>query len=232
MLRVPGSRGDLLAAQVAGRRRPHRLFAARRRQPRGGQPATARWCSSPIGFETTAPPNAMAVWMAQKRRLTNFSVLVSHVLVPPAMTAILEAPDNRVQGFLGPGHVCTVMGCDEYEPIAARFQRADRHHRLRAARPARRGAAGGATARSRPGRGGEPVQPRRAARGQPGVETADRGRFRGLRPQMARRRPASRRAATGCATSTATTTPSRFSRWAVSRPRNRPSASAGRSCAG
>jgi len=74
-----------------------------------------------IGFETTAPPNAMAVWIARKRRLLNFSVLVSHVLVPPAITAILQSPGNRVQGFLGPGHVCTVMGCAEYEPIAKRY---------------------------------------------------------------------------------------------------------------
>src|SRR5262249_49035350 len=74
-----------------------------------------------IGFETTAPPNAMAVWMAHRRKLTNFSVLVSHVLVPPVMTALLESPGNRVQGFLGPGHVCTVMGCGEYEPIARRY---------------------------------------------------------------------------------------------------------------
>src|SRR5579862_1741025 len=66
-----------------------------------------------IGFETTAPPNAMAVWMAKKRNLKNFSVLVSHVLVPPSMTAILQSSNNRVQGFLGPGHVCTVMGCEE-----------------------------------------------------------------------------------------------------------------------
>jgi hydrogenase expression/formation protein HypD len=64
----------------------------------------------------------MAVWMAKKRKLTNFSVLVSHVLVPPAMTAILESPRNRVQGFLGPGHVCTVMGCGEYGPIAERYR--------------------------------------------------------------------------------------------------------------
>ena len=71
-----------------------------------------------IGFETTAPPNAMAVWMASKRKLKNFSVLVSHVTVPMAMTAILGAPGNRVQGFLGPGHVCTVVGYEEYEPIA------------------------------------------------------------------------------------------------------------------
>jgi hydrogenase expression/formation protein HypD len=74
-----------------------------------------------IGFETTAPPNAMAVWQARRRKLTNFSVLVSHVLVPPMITAILQAPGNRVRGFLGPGHVCTVMGCGEYEPIARRY---------------------------------------------------------------------------------------------------------------
>jgi hydrogenase expression/formation protein HypD len=64
----------------------------------------------------------MAIWLAHKRGLKNFSVLVSHVLVPPALTAILSAPDNRVQGFLGPGHVCTVMGCTEYEPIARRHR--------------------------------------------------------------------------------------------------------------
>jgi hydrogenase expression/formation protein HypD len=75
-----------------------------------------------IGFETTAPGNAMAVWQAQKQGLTNFSVLVSHVLVPPAMAALLQSPLNRVQGFLGPGHVCTVMGYQEYEPIAARYR--------------------------------------------------------------------------------------------------------------
>jgi hydrogenase expression/formation protein HypD len=75
-----------------------------------------------IGFETTAPANALAVWLARKRRLSNFSVLVSHVLVPPVLTAILQAPDNRVQGFLGPGHVCTVMGTTEYEPIARRYR--------------------------------------------------------------------------------------------------------------
>ena len=121
MLRVPGSRGDLLQLKSHGgdvrvvyspldavnlaAANPHRqvVFFA-------------------IGFETTAPPNAMAVWLARKRRLTNFSVLVSHVLVPPMITAILQAPGNRVQGFLGPGHVCTVMGTAEYEPIARRYR--------------------------------------------------------------------------------------------------------------
>jgi hydrogenase expression/formation protein HypD len=121
MLRVPGSRGDLLQVKAQGgdvrlayspldavnlaAANPHRqvVFFA-------------------IGFETTAPPNAMAVWLARKRRLTNFSVLVAHVLVPPAIAAILQAPGNRVQGFLGPGHVCTVMGCTEYEPLARRYR--------------------------------------------------------------------------------------------------------------
>jgi hydrogenase expression/formation protein HypD len=75
-----------------------------------------------VGFETTAPANAMAVWRARQLGLTNFSLLVSHVTVPPAMTAILESPDNRVQAFLAAGHVCTVMGWWEYEPLAARYR--------------------------------------------------------------------------------------------------------------
>jgi len=75
-----------------------------------------------IGFETTAPANAMAVWRAKQEGIKNFSILVSHVLVPPAVASILESPLNRVQGFLGPGHVCAVMGYEEYEPISARFK--------------------------------------------------------------------------------------------------------------
>src|SRR5690606_32782693 len=72
--------------------------------------------------ETTAPANAMAVWEASHRRVMNFSMLVSHVLVPPAMEAILGAATNRVQGFLAAGHVCAIMGFHEYEPIAAKYQ--------------------------------------------------------------------------------------------------------------
>jgi hydrogenase expression/formation protein HypD len=75
-----------------------------------------------VGFETTAPANAMAVWQAKQTGVENFSILCSHVLVPPAMTAILEAPGNRVQGFLAAGHVCAVMGLSEYEPIAERYR--------------------------------------------------------------------------------------------------------------
>jgi hydrogenase expression/formation protein HypD len=121
MLRVPGSRGDLL--QLKSRGSDVRvvyspldavnLAAARPER---------KVVFFAIGFETTAPPNAMAVWMARKRRLTNFSVLVSHVLVPPTIAALLEAPGNRVQGFLGPGHVCTVMGTEEYESLARRYR--------------------------------------------------------------------------------------------------------------
>jgi hydrogenase expression/formation protein HypD len=75
-----------------------------------------------IGFETTAPANAMLVSQAQKEGVKNVSILVSHVLVPPSIASILQSPLNRVQGFLGPGHVCTVMGCSEYGPIAGQFK--------------------------------------------------------------------------------------------------------------
>jgi hydrogenase expression/formation protein HypD len=74
-----------------------------------------------IGFETTAPANAMAVYQAKQLGLRNFSMLVSHVLVPPAIAAIMESPDNRVQAFLAAGHVCSVMGTWEYEPLATRY---------------------------------------------------------------------------------------------------------------
>lgn len=74
-----------------------------------------------IGFETTAPANAMTVQMADRLGIDNFSLLVSHVLVPPAMTAIMESPARRVQGFLAAGHVCTVMGMSQYEPLVAQY---------------------------------------------------------------------------------------------------------------
>ena len=74
-----------------------------------------------VGFETTAPANAMAVFQARQRGLTNFSMLVSHVLVPPAIEAIVSAPRSRVDGFLAAGHVCSVMGTRQYEPLAERF---------------------------------------------------------------------------------------------------------------
>ncbi|WP_055598590.1 hydrogenase formation protein HypD [Streptomyces aureus] len=75
-----------------------------------------------IGFETTAPPNAMTVHQARKRNIRNFSLLVSHVRVPPAIDAIMRSPDCRVQGFLAAGHVCSVMGTAEYPELAQRHQ--------------------------------------------------------------------------------------------------------------
>jgi hydrogenase expression/formation protein HypD len=75
-----------------------------------------------IGFETTAPANAMAVWRARELGLANFSVLCSHVLVPPAIDAILGAPQCRIQGFLAAGHVCAVEGYADYEPLAAKYR--------------------------------------------------------------------------------------------------------------
>jgi hydrogenase expression/formation protein HypD len=120
MLRVPGSRSDLFAVKAAGGDvrivySPLDCLSIAEQNPERTVVFFA------VGFETTAPPNAMAVWQAQRRGLKNFAVLVSHVLVPPAMTAILASPTNRVQGFLGAGHVCTIMGYEEYEPLADRF---------------------------------------------------------------------------------------------------------------
>jgi hydrogenase expression/formation protein HypD len=121
MLRVPGSHGDLLQLKAQGSdvRIVYSPLDAVNLAAANPQRQVVFFA---IGFETTAPANAMAAWQARRRRLSNFSVLVSHVLVPPAMSAILEAPGNRVQAFLGPGHVCTVMGFTEYEPLAQRYR--------------------------------------------------------------------------------------------------------------
>jgi hydrogenase expression/formation protein HypD len=121
MLRVRGSREDLLAAKAAGADvrivySPLDAVALARQHP------DRQVVFFAVGFETTAPANAMAVWQASREQLTNFSILCSHVRVPPAMEAILGAPGNVVQGFLAAGHVCTVMGYQEYEPIAAQHR--------------------------------------------------------------------------------------------------------------
>lgn len=119
MLRVPGSEGDLLRAKSLGADvrvvySPLDALAIARAEPEREIVFFA------VGFETTAPANAMAAYQAKQEGLRNFSILVSHVLVPPAIEAILSAPSNRIQGFLAAGHVCTVMGVTEYEPIAER----------------------------------------------------------------------------------------------------------------
>ena len=121
MLRVPGSHKDLLMVKAEGgdvRMVYSPLDALKLAQ----QNPDREVVFFAVGFETTAPANAMAVWQAKQMGLRNFSILSAHVLVPPAIEAILNAPGNEVQGFLAPGHVCTVMGYWEYEPIAKRYQ--------------------------------------------------------------------------------------------------------------
>jgi hydrogenase expression/formation protein HypD len=121
MLRVPGSECDLQQIRARGGQvrvvySPLDALQLAMRNP------DRQVVFFAVGFETTAPANAMAVWRANQLGVRNFSVLVSHVTVPPAMTAILQAPDNRVQAFLAAGHVCTVMGWTEYEPIAEQYK--------------------------------------------------------------------------------------------------------------
>jgi len=120
MLRVPGSEKDLLAVKAQGgdvRIVYSPLDAVKLAQ----QNPDKKIVFFAVGFETTAPANAMSVWQAAQLGLKNYSILCSHVLVPPAMEAILSSPSNRVQGFLAAGHVCTVMGYEEYIPLAVKY---------------------------------------------------------------------------------------------------------------
>ncbi|MDB4997000.1 MAG: [NiFe] hydrogenase metallocenter assembly protein HypD, partial [Myxococcaceae bacterium] len=121
MLRVPGSSGDLLQLRSRGADvrvvySPIDAVEIARANPQ------RRVVFFGIGFETTAPANAMAVFQAARTHVTNFSMLVSHVLVPPSIAAILQTSGNRVQGFLGPGHVCAVVGTREYESLSSHYK--------------------------------------------------------------------------------------------------------------
>jgi hydrogenase expression/formation protein HypD len=121
MLRVPGSRRTLLDGKAGGADvrmvySPLDAVKIARANPERQVVFFA------VGFETTAPANAMAVWQAARLGVENFSILVAHVLVPPAMEAILSSSNCRIQAFLAPGHVCTVTGFRDYEVIAARYQ--------------------------------------------------------------------------------------------------------------
>lgn len=121
MLRVPGSEGDLFSIKSQGADirvvySPLDCLKIARANPEKKVAFFA------IGFETTAPANAMLVHRARQEGVSNVSILVSHSLVPPSITYILQSPQNRVQAFLGPGHVCTIMGYPEYEPIAERYK--------------------------------------------------------------------------------------------------------------
>ncbi|MEP7287827.1 MAG: hydrogenase formation protein HypD [Chloroflexota bacterium] len=120
MLRVPGTGRDLLACKAAGadvRMVYSPLDALKIAQANPDKQVVF----FAVGFETTAPANAMTVYLAHQQGVKNFSMLVSHVLVPPAIEAILSSPRNRVQGFLAAGHVCVVVGYAEYEPLAQKY---------------------------------------------------------------------------------------------------------------
>lgn len=121
MLRVPGSTTDLFAVKSRGgdvRIVYSPMDALKLAEENPGKEVVF----FAVGFETTAPANAMAVYRAHELGIRNFSILVSHVLVPPAIETILNSARNRVQGFLAAGHVCTVMGFTEYEPLAAKYR--------------------------------------------------------------------------------------------------------------
>ena len=121
MLRVPGTHADLLACKASGAdvRMVYSPLDALKLAQANPERHIVFFA---VGFETTAPANAMVVYLAQKKGIKNFSMLVSHVLVPPAVEALLSSPRNRVQGFLAAGHVCTVVGYTEYEPLAQKYK--------------------------------------------------------------------------------------------------------------
>ena len=121
MLRVPGSETNLLAAKSNGAdvRMVYSPMDALRLARQNPDREVVFFA---VGFETTAPANAMALYQAREQEAENFSMLVSHVLVPPAMEALLEAPENAVDGFLAAGHVCAVMGIEEYPAIAEKYE--------------------------------------------------------------------------------------------------------------
>ena len=121
MLRVPGSQKDLFRVKSEGgdvRIVYSPLDAVKLAQQNPGREVVFFG----VGFETTAPANAMAIYQARRLGLANFSILASHVLVPPAISAIMESPTNRVQAFLAAGHVCSVMGTWQYDPLVERYR--------------------------------------------------------------------------------------------------------------
>ena len=180
MLRVPGSAGDLLLAKARGADvrivySPMDAVRIAREEPE------RRVVFFAVGFETTAPANAMAAFTASREGLANFSMLVSHVLVPPALDALLGAEGCEIDGLLAPGHVCVVTGQRDYEAVQRALPRPHRHHRLRAARPAARRAGCGAAARARPSLRRERIRARRRSRRQPRGDAHGPRGFRGLR---------------------------------------------------
>lgn len=121
MLRVPGSEKSLLEIKAAGGD-VRIVYSPLEAVKLAAQNPDREVVFFAVGFETTAPANALSVVQASKLGLENYSILASHVLVPPAMEAILSDPENVIDGFLAAGHVCTIMGTDEYDPIAEKYQ--------------------------------------------------------------------------------------------------------------
>ncbi len=120
MLRVPGSVTDLLHVKAKGGD-VRMVYSPLDALKLAKENPAREVVFFGIGFETTAPPNAAAVWQAARQGINNFSLLASHVLVPPALRALLSDPGNRVQGLIAPGHVCSIVGLDEYHKIAREF---------------------------------------------------------------------------------------------------------------
>lgn len=121
MLRVPGSESSLLEAKA--RSADVRMVYSPLEAVRiAGENPGREVVFFAVGFETTAPANALSVIHADRLGVSNYSILASHVLVPPAMEAILSDPENRIDGFLAAGHVCTIMGMEEYEPIVEKYR--------------------------------------------------------------------------------------------------------------
>ncbi len=121
MLRVPGSHSDLLRVKAGGGD-VRVVYSPMEAVKIAGAEPQRKVVFFAVGFETTAPPNAMAVWQARRLGLENFSLLVSHALVPPAIRLLLGSPNNRVQGLIAPGHVCTIMGYRQYDQLAQEFR--------------------------------------------------------------------------------------------------------------
>lgn len=120
LLRIPGTDSDLLSSRASGGG-VRIVFSPLGALEFARQNPDTEVVFFAVGFETTAPANAMAVYLAREQGIKNFSVLVSHVLVPPAMQRIMTMEDRHVHGFLANGHVCTVMGYREYEALCEKF---------------------------------------------------------------------------------------------------------------
>jgi hydrogenase expression/formation protein HypD len=121
MLRVPGSSKSLFDAKAEGAD-VRIVYSPLDTLKLAKQNPDKQVVFFAVGFETTAPANAMAAWQADHDAIENFSLLVSHVLVPPAMEALLSSPNCVVKGFLAAGHVCTIMGFEEYFPITEKYK--------------------------------------------------------------------------------------------------------------